>query len=40
MIYVMIVMIESETDITIHKRADMIVHKCINLQIAMENLVC
>ena len=35
MIYVMI---ESEIDMAIHNRADMIIHKCINAQIAMENL--
>ena len=37
MIYVMI---ESETDMTIDKRADMIIHKCINTYIVMENLLC
>ena len=37
MIYVMI---ESETDMTVHKTADMIIHKCINASIVMENLVC
>ena len=37
MIYVMI---ESETDMTIDKRADMIIHKCMNTYIVMENLLC
>ena len=37
MIYVMI---ESETDTNIDKRADMIIHKCINTLTVMENLVC
>ena len=37
MIYVMI---GSEADMTVHKTADMIIHKCINASIVIETFFC